>query len=126
MNVLVDSSVWIEYFKGAKKYLYINELIDRNVICTNDIILTELLPSIIHKKEHKLAELLNCINKYTLNIDWQEIRNMQLLNIKHGNNNIGVSDIIIAQNSIQNDLAIAVHDKHFAAMARYIPIKLYR
>jgi predicted nucleic acid-binding protein len=126
MNVLVDSSVWIEYFKGAKKYLFINDLIDRNVICTNDIILTKLLPSIMHKKEHKLAELLNYMNKYTLNIDWQEIRNIQLLNMKHGNNNIGISDIIIAQNSIQNDLAIAAHDKHFAAMARYIPVKIYR
>jgi len=125
MNVLVDSSVWIEYFKGAKKYLFINDLIDRNVICTNDIILTELLPSIMHKKEHKLAELLNYINKYTLNIDWQEIRSIQVLNIKHGNNNIGISDIIIAQNGIQNDLEIVVHDKHFAAMARYIPLKIY-
>jgi len=125
MNILVDSSVWIEYFKGAKKYLFINDLIDRNVICTNDIILTELLPSIMHKKEHKLAELLNCINKYTLNIDWQKIRTIQLLNIKHGNNNIGISDIIIAQNSMQNDLRIVAHDKHFAAMARYIPIKIY-
>jgi len=126
MNILIDSSVWIEYFKGTKKYLFINDLIDRNVICTNDIILTELLPSIMHKKEYKLAELLNCINKYTLNIDWQEIRNIRLLNIKHGNNNIGVSDIIIAQNSIQNDLEVAAHDKHFAAMARYIPVKIYR
>ena len=125
MNILVDSSVWIEYFKGAKKYLFINDLIDRNVICTNDIILTELLPSIMHKKEHKLAELLNYIQKYALTIDWQEIRNIQLLNIKHGNNNIGISDIIIAQNSIQNGLAIAAHDKHFAAMAQYIPVKIY-
>jgi predicted nucleic acid-binding protein len=125
MNILVDSSVWIEYFKGAKKYLFINDLIDRNVICTNDIILTELLPSIMHKKEHKLAELLNYINKYTLNIDWQEIRTIQLLNMKHGNNNIGISDIILAQNSIQNDLEIVAHDKYFAAMARYIPLKIY-
>jgi len=125
MNILVDSSVWIEYFKGNTKYVFINDLINSNVICTNDIILTELLPSIIHKNEYKLAELLNCVKKYALIIDWQEIRNIQLLNIKHGNNNIGISDIIIAQNSIQNDLKILAHDKHFAAMARYIPVKIY-
>ena len=83
------------------------------------------MPSIIHKKEYKLAELLNCVKKYPLIIDWQEIRNIQLLNMKHGNNNIGISDIIIAQNSIQNDLKIAVHDKHFTAMAQYIPVKIY-
>ncbi|MDR0448393.1 MAG: PIN domain-containing protein [Treponema sp.] len=125
MNNLVDSSVWIEYFRGNEKYLFINDLINNNTICTNDIILTELLPSIIHKKEHKLAELLSCIKKYELNIDWQEIRGIQLLNIQNGTNNIGVSDIIIAQNCIQNELKIIVNDKHFEAMARYIPLKIF-
>ena len=125
MNNLVDSSAWIEYFKGNRKYLFINDLIDSNAICTNDIILTELLPSIIHKKEHKLAELLNCVRKYTLIIDWQKIRNIQLLNIKRGNNDIGISDIIVAQNCMQNELTIIAHDKHFGAMAKYIPLKIY-
>ena len=126
MSNLVDSSAWIEYFKGNQKYSFLNDLITANAICTNDIILTELLPSIIHKKEHKLAELLNDVKKYLLTIDWQEIRNMRLLNLKHGNNNIGISDLIIAQNCIQNKLKIIVHDRHFEAMAKYIPLKVYR
>ncbi|MCL1812735.1 MAG: PIN domain-containing protein [Treponema sp.] len=126
MNSLIDSSAWIEYFKGNQKYSFINDLIDTNAICTNDIILTELLPSILIKKEYKLAELLNCVKKYELIIDWQEIRNIQLLNLKHGNNNIGISDIIIAQNCIQNELNIIIYDKHFEAMAKYIPLEIYR
>jgi len=96
-----------------------------NAICTNDIILTELLPSIIFKKEHKLAELLNEIKKYALAIDWEEIRSFQLLNIKHGNNHIGITDIIIAQNCIQNSLRIIAHDKHFLAISKYLPIEIY-
>jgi predicted nucleic acid-binding protein len=125
MNNLVDSSAWIEYFRGNQKYLFINDLINTNAIGTNDIILTELLPSIIYKKENKLADILNCVKKYTLIIDWQEIRNIQLINIKHGNNSIGISDIIIAQNCLQNDLRITAHDKHFKVMAEYIPIKIH-
>ena len=125
MNNLVDSSAWIEYFKGNKKYYFINDLIETNAIWTNDLILTELLPSIIFKKEYKLAELLNCVKKYMLLIDWQEIRNIQLLNLKHGNNNIGISDIIIAQNCMQNELNIIVHDKHFLSMSKYIPLEIY-
>ena len=125
MNNLVDSSAWIEYFKGNQKYSFLDDLIVTNAICTNDIILTELLPSIIHKKEYKLAELLNDVKKYTLIIDWEEIRNMQLLNIKHGNNNIGISDLLIVQNCIQNKLKIIVQDKHFAAMVKYIPLEVY-
>ena len=125
MNNLIDTSVWIEYFKGNPKYSFLDDLINNNAICTNEIILTELLPSIIHKKEHKLAKLLNNVEKYVINIDWQEIRNVQLLNLKHGNNAVGVSDIIIAQNCIQNDLRLISCDKHFRVMAKYTPLKLY-
>ena len=126
MNNIIDSSAWIEYFKGNHKYYFIKDLIYSNTICTNDIILTELLPSIIHKKENDLAELLNSITKYELSINWQEIQNMQILNLKHGNNNIGISDIVIVQNCIQNNLKIITNDKHFIAMAKYIPFEIYK
>jgi hypothetical protein len=50
---IIDSSAWIEYFRGNEAYSFIRELIYNNALCTNDIILTELLPSIIHKKENQ-------------------------------------------------------------------------
>lgn len=89
---LVDTSAWIEYFKGNEKYSFLKDLIYANTICTNDIILTELLPSMVHRKEKALSELMNTIKKYVLLIDWQKIRSMQVLNLKHGNNHIGISD----------------------------------
>ena len=125
MNNLIDSSAWIQYFRGNQKYSFLDNLINTNAICTNDIILTELLPSIIHKKENKLAELLNSLQKYILIIDWHEIQKIQLLNLKHGNNNIGISDIIIAQNCIQNELKLIAHDKHFEMMTKYIPLEIF-
>jgi len=125
VNILVDSSAWIEYFKGNKNFSFLSALIMDNAICTNDIILTELLPLIIFKKQHKLAELLNEIKKYELTIDWEEIRSIQLLNIRHGNNHIGISDIIIAQNCMQSGLRVIAHDKHILAMSKYLPIEIY-
>jgi hypothetical protein len=122
---LVDSSAWIEYFRGNPKYLFINELININAVCTNDLILAELLPSIIHKKEHRLAELLTRVKNFVLAVDWQEIREIQLLNLKHGNNNVGISDIVIAQSCMQNELKIIAHDRHFEAMAGYTSLKTY-
>jgi predicted nucleic acid-binding protein len=123
---IIDSSAWIEYFKGNRIYSFITDLIYTNAICTNDIILTELLPSIIHKRENKLANILNSLRKNILIIDWQEIRNIQILNLKHGNNNVGISDIIIVQNCIQNESKLITNDKHFKIMAKYIPLKLYK
>jgi predicted nucleic acid-binding protein len=124
-NVLIDSSAWIEYFKVHKEFSFIDDLIDSNKLCINELILTELLPSIIHKKEKHLAELLNGLVKYEIKIDWKELQSYQLLNLKHGNNNIGIADLIIAQNCIQNNLKLVSRDKHFALMAEYLPIGIY-
>ena len=121
---IVDSSSWIEYFRENEKYLFLDDLIDTGKVCVNDIILAELLPSIIYRKEHRLVEILNSVKRYPLYIDWQEICAIQLLNIEHGNNHISILDIIIAQNCIQNGLKLVTHDKHFGAMAKYIPLKL--
>jgi len=126
VNTLVDSSAWIEYFRGNPKFLFLEGLISINAICINEIILTELLPSIIHRNEHKLADLLNYVKRYILDIDWGGIRDIQLLNFKHGNNNIGISDIIIAQNCIQNELKIITNDDHFGAMAGYTPLEIFK
>jgi predicted nucleic acid-binding protein len=124
-NNIVDSSAWIEYFKGNEEYSFIRDLVYNNAICTNDIILAELLPSIIHRGENKLAELLNSLRKNILLIDWREIQNIQVLNLKHGNNNVGISDILIAQNCIQNNSKLITRDKHFTAMAKYTALRPY-
>ncbi|MFP3089072.1 PIN domain-containing protein [Treponema sp. TIM-1] len=124
-DTIIDSSAWIEFFKGNEKYSFIKELIYTNLVCTNDIILTELLPLVIHQRENKLADLLNSLRKKVLVIDWREIQGIQLLNLKYGNNNVGISDILIAQNCMQNKLKIVTKDKHFMAMAKYIPLEIY-
>jgi predicted nucleic acid-binding protein len=59
-------------------------------------------------------------------IDWQGIRDMQISNLKHGNNNVGISDIIISQNCIQNNLKLITNDKHFIVMGKYIPLEIYK
>ncbi|MDR1150631.1 MAG: PIN domain-containing protein [Clostridiales bacterium] len=124
-NNTIDLSAWIEYFKGNKNYLFIKKLVYNNLIFTNDIILIELLPFIIHRNESKLAELLRSLRKITLSIDWQEIQNIQILNLKYGNNNVGIPNIIVAQNCVQNNLILITKDKHFKAMSKYIPLKLF-
>ena len=48
------------------------------MICTNDLIMTELVPSLIHKKENELVNLLNSIEKIKIEIDWVGITQMQV------------------------------------------------
>jgi len=124
-DILVDSSVWISYFKSREEFSFIDDLIDDYRICINDVILTELLPSIMHRKEFLLANLLKSINKYDMNINWQELQNYQLLNIKNGNNKVPITDVLIAQNCIRNDLILLTLDKHLILMKNYLPLQIY-
>ena len=91
--ILVDSSVWIEYFKGNEQTLPLNKLLDLNNVCVNDLILAELIPSINHKKENELKELLLTITKIPLTINWNTIIYMQTQNLKNGINKVGIADL---------------------------------
>jgi hypothetical protein len=78
----------------------------------------------MHKKEHKLAELLKCVTKFDLRIDWEQLRDFRLQNLKRGFNHIGIADLIVAQNCMQNGLKLLVCDRHFEALAQYLPLDL--
>jgi len=123
--VLVDSSVWIEYFRGNESVLPLNNLIETNNICINDLILAELIPSIIHKKENELKELLMSVTNINLDINWNQIIQMQIRNLQNGINKVGIADLIIAQNAIDNDLVLYAVDKHFPLMGNVLGIRLY-
>jgi len=123
--ILVDTSIWIDYFKGIESALPLMNLIDSNSICTNDLVLAELLPSLKVRKESELIRLLESVERYSISIDWNEIINMQSYNLKNGINKVGIPDLIIAQNAIQNDLKLYAKDKHFSLMKKHIGLKIF-
>jgi predicted nucleic acid-binding protein len=126
-KILVDSSAWIEYFKGSDDFLFIADLLKDtgNPICTNDVVLTELMPSMTHRKEEDFLTVLRNAAKVPLTIDWIDLRKLQLHNYQNGNNNVSIPDLIIVQNCIQKDLTLLARDKHFALMAQYLDLKVY-
>ena len=122
--ILVDTSVWINYFKGREEVKRLDTFIETNSIVVNDLILAELLPFINQKKEDELRNLLLNIEKVVLHINWNEIIKMQTENLKNGINKVGVPDLVIAQNVIQHNLYLYSMDKHFKFMSKLFPIKL--
>jgi hypothetical protein len=124
--VLIDSSIWIEYFKGNECALPLNDLIDTNNVCINDLILAELIPSINYKKENKLKDLLLSLTKNPININWNQIIYMQAINLRNGINKVGIADLIIAQNAIDNNFELYTLDKHFSSMNELHGLKIYK
>lgn len=116
MSVLVDTSVWVEYFRSGNNSERLDFLIDENLIVTNDLIMAELLPFLKVRNQRKLINLLLNINKLALAINWNQIIDYQYKCLKNGLNGIGIPDLLIAQNAKQNHSEIFTFDNHFRLM----------
>jgi predicted nucleic acid-binding protein len=114
-KVLVDSSVWIDYFKG-KQTETLDKLLIEDLICTNELILTELIPILKKSNQVQIIEGLLAIPKVPLKIDWLILRKMQLENINNGINKVGIPDLIILQQVIEQKIPFLSFDKHFKLM----------
>ena len=126
MNILVDSSVWIDYFRSGKNTKTLDTYIEQNLICTNYLILSELIPFLKIKKQTRVIDLLYQVNRIPLNIDWVKIINYQMKCLKNGINKIGTADLIILDNVIQNDLTLYTLDKHFNLMSDIIKFDILK
>lgn len=87
--ILVDSSVWIEYFKGISQSFF-------------------------------------SITKLDLDINWLHIIKTQTINLQKGLNKIGIPDLIIAQNTIENNLDVYTLDNYFSSMSKILGFTLYK
>ena len=117
-RVLVDSSVWISYFRDKAAHEKLDELIENNQICTNDLILSELLPFLHVKKQEIVIELMLELPKTELSINWEFIINMQIQNLKNGINRIGIPDLILVDNVLSHNLILYSEDRHFKLMRK--------
>ncbi len=123
MSVIVDTSIWIDYFRSGDDHHRLDILIDENIVVTNDLILAELIPFLKVRKQNKIIELLKSISNLQLQIHWGEIIEYQIKCLKKGINGIGIPDLIIAQNAKQNDCEIYSLDSHFKTLSKVVNIK---
>ena len=129
MDVLVDTSVWISFFKGRKDEAKVCEALDYllagDEVVVNDVILSELLPPIVVRKERRVEACLKSVRKIDLMTDWDDIRRMQVVCITNGINKVGIPDLMIAQQSIQGGSPVFSLDGHFRQMAKKLPLRLW-
>jgi hypothetical protein len=120
MHILVDTSIWIDYFKSGENSARLDDLLEDNQIVINDIILAELEPFLIIKKQYKIIEMLHAIRLLPLQINWAEIIQWQANCLAAGANGIGIPDLLIAQNAKQHGCEIYSLDKHFRLLNQVV------
>ena len=123
--ILVDTSVLINYFKGAN-----NEKVNRfDIILAkkipfgiNQLIYLELLQGAANEKEYtKLDEYLSTQNYYELTGGFNSYRKCAQMYMKCRRNGITIRstvDLLIAQTAIDNNLYLLHDDKDFTMIAK--------
>ena len=119
-SVLVDSSIWISWFKNGE-HPKLDILIQENLVCTNEIILTELLPVLKKQGENEIIDSLLSFPRIPDKIDWDIIREYQNTNLTSGINKVGIPDLMILHQVISQRITLFSTDNHFKLMN-----KLYR
>lgn len=125
MSVLVDTSIWIEYFRNGNNFEKLDYLIDENLVVTNDLVLAELTPFLRIRNQRKLITLLHQMNKLAMVVHWEQLIEYQYKCLKKGINGIGIPDLLITQNAQQNHCSIYSLDNHFKHMAEVLKINLF-
>ena len=126
VKVLVDTSVWIDYFKHGKHVDQIKMLLEQQRLVTNDVILAELLPVILHDKKEPISELLNALERIPVFVNWEGLIRTQLKCLKNGYNKIGLLDLMILQSSIEHSTEIFSVDKHFQALGELFHVQIFK
>ena len=126
--ILVDSSVWISYFRGAatSQARTLDSLLGRQELAIGDLILAEVLQGFRDEREFRDAErLLTALTVVDLGghaIAVQAARNFRILR-KFGVTVRKTIDTIIATNCIENDYELLHDNRDFDAFAEHLGLR---
>lgn len=123
--ILVDSSVWIGYLRNGQNADIIQVLIENELICTNEIILAELIPNLQIQNKGELIETFLSFKCKPYHVFWEGLRAIQIQNLKNGINAVGIPDLMIAQHCIDDNLELWTLDKHFYLMNKHLHFKMF-
>jgi predicted nucleic acid-binding protein len=126
--IVVDSSVWIDYFNGriTKQTNLLDSLLGREPIVIGDLILTEVLQGFREERDFKKAkELLDCLLFRPMLGKELAVRSAE--NYRHLRR-LGITvtktiDVMIATFRIESNLPLLHNDRDFEPMARHLKLE---
>ena len=114
-NVLVDTSVWVDYFRGIENPAtdYLHRLLDEHRVALCGVVELELLQGAKPGEKGMLKELLSALSYIeTERVDYQAAG--ELINgLKAEGFQIPATDGLIASLCVRHHLLLLTLDKHF-------------
>ena len=126
-KILVDTSVWIDYFKGQNGYIVnlMDAILTKNSIYVPKVVIAELMQGCKSEKEISVVE--DFLDAFYI-IDnsentWIKAGKLSFSMKKQGKT-VNLIDCYISVIASENDCAVFTLDKHFDDIKNFIKIKL--
>jgi len=126
--ILVDSSVWIDYFSGngSAEADFLDGTLGNRTVAIGDLILTEVLQGFRHDKDYRTAKcLLEELTVFDLlgrNMAIKSAENFRKLR-KKGITIRKTADVIIASFCIEHDLPLLFSDRDFRSFVDHLGLR---
>ena len=126
-RILIDTSVWIEYFRGKSTGLvdYVGAIAKNREICVPRIVLAELLQGA--KSEKELVVIEKFMDAFTIldQTDQTWLRAGKLSHeLKKKGKNVGLTDCYIAVIAQDNKCAVLTLNQHFRDIRQHTRLDL--
>ena len=127
--ILVDSSVWIDYFNGTitAQTEILDKLLGDELLATGDLILTEVLQGFVDERDFNEAKKM-LTSLIVVELGGQEIAIQAAKNFR-SLRNLGVTirktiDAVIATKCIESGYDLLHNDRDFDPFARYLGLRV--
>ena len=117
-RIIVDTSIWIEYFKNNQKYVsFIEDSLNLENILISGPIISELLHGVKSEKEYKLlSESISAVPFAECVFDDWIKTGETLYDLKMKGITVPLTDVLISVIAIRHDASILTLDKHFKSI----------
>lgn len=126
--ILVDSSVWIDYFIGndSAEADFLDRTLGNRAVAIGDLILTEVLQGFRHEKDYKVARshlaeltIFELLGKKMAIKSADNFRKLR----KKGITIRKTADVIIASHCIEHNLPLLFSDKDFQPFVEHLGLR---
>jgi predicted nucleic acid-binding protein len=126
-RVLVDTSVWIEFFRKKEPYYSaVSDLMEREKVCCIGIVLAELLQGA--KSEKELGTIRDFLHVFDFlpeaSEKWASAGELSCA-LRRKGKSAGLSDCYIASIAQSAEVRLFTLDKHFIAIGKQIGLELF-
>ena len=127
-KILIDTSVWIEFFKKREPYFgTVQSLIEEDKVCCLGIVYAELLQGVKSERElNTIKEFMHVFDFIPESVLLWEKAGIVSHTLRRKGKSAGLADCYIASCAASYGAAIFTLDNHFSTIKKHVDLSLFK